>query len=85
MQYPFNENKAYSQMDGWQRGILVWLAHMKNKGRDVLTSLRAQTSTEGEYNELKDRVDGIANAYSSWPQSKWYLDESSEKLAVKVD
>lgn len=77
----FDKHKAYQQMEPISKGVMVWLEHMHNKGRNVLDSLRAQSFGDQQtYGVLKDIVDHTAEKYSSWPQSKWYLDESSEKL-----
>lgn len=81
MQSLFNKHKAYAQMEPQSRGVMVWLEHMHSKGRSVLASLRAQSFGDScKYDDLKGLVDLTANNYSGWPQSKWYLDESSEKL-----
>ena len=84
MQLTFDSVKAYMNMDRFDRDILVWLDHMMKKGRKVLPSLRAQAEPGYSFIELEGNVRDTANRYAAYPQAKYFLDETDEKL-VKVD
>ena len=80
MQYQFDEERSYRNMPRFDRDMLVWLDHMMKAGRKVLKSLRAQTSTKEELKLLRADVTQVANKYAAWPQAKYFLEESEEKL-----
>lgn len=81
MQQEFNYAKAYRNMPPDHRDLLVWLAHMMMTDRDVIKSLTDQAGgSQANFDQLKDKLDAVAEQYSSWAQCKWYLEKTDDKL-----
>lgn len=80
----FNYDRALRNMPPQHRDLLVWLKYMMEHSRDVVMSLSAQANgSKGNLQQLKDKLDALAEAYPSWPQIKWYLEQNNPQLPVE--